>query len=550
MKYSLLPRVLLAGMFVSLTACYSLVISDKYGVIHIPIGVAIVFISLCYLLRKFNILKEIKDFALYPYKKTVYCCTALSVFSFLHQFRTTLDTVFDRTGNSYLIAAAAVIVFVIVAVNFFTLWYLLLKRYLERVMRAVAGIHVTEKRMMIGYVLFFAAASLLCLTKTSAFIYPVDHDGNYLVDVIFTTDSAKLLDGRDVFSSPNTSENDFRQLLFGIVAFPLSMIFVPIAYVVHAILGAMQANVPFELIYGYFISVAQALLFSIGAVLIRRLLSKEMNDSYATLFSMLYLVSFSTLLFTMTVEQYAVSLLTLLIFVYFYVNRRSGTIPYIVAGTTLTSSFAMLPLVVFEKAGTWKTYMIKTVRIGLLTLFALLFFGQLYELMEGTDQITHLLTKFSSAEGLTVWDKLLQYYRFLPTMFVAPTTIMTEGMIRLGEGNGIYDAFSAVILLFVLVNLIYVKRSRLAFISLYWVLISFLLLGIIGWGTVEKSLILYSSYFGWAFLVLLALLYARVFAKRLIMGKIVLIGLIAVVFLFNVYHIVQYLNSLGSFRAG
>ncbi|WP_256758985.1 hypothetical protein [Cohnella sp. WQ 127256] len=550
MKYTLLSRIMITAMLASFTAVYSLVVSGKYGILPIPIGVGLVLIVIFQLLKKFDIIKELKDFPQYKYRKTIYTCTILSVISFMKQFQTTLETAFDKTGNTFLIAAAVVIVFVIVTVNFFTLWYLLMKRYLEKIMLSVMELSRTEKSMIYGYVAIFAIVSMLVLLKTSAFIYPVDPDGNYLVDVIFSTDSAKLLDGRDVFSSPNTSENDFRQLLFGIVAFPLAMIFVPISYFIHTILNSLQVPIPFEIIYGYLISVAQALLFAISAILIKRLLHKEMNETYANLFALLYLTSFSTLLFTMTIEQYAVSLLTLLVFVYFYVNQRSGTLSYIVAGTTLTSSFAMLPLVVFEsRNGTWKTYLMKTVHIVLLTVFALVFFGQLYELMEGTDQVTHLLTKFSSSESLTMWDKIVQYYQFLPSMFIAPATFIVQDVLRLGEANWLYNALSAMIVLVVLSNLLYVKKSRLTLASMYWVLISFLLLGVVGWGTVEKSLILYSSYFGWAFLVLFALGYARLFAKHIFAGKSVLISLVLVVFLFNAYHIVQYIYSLGSFRA-
>lgn len=549
MKSYLMSRIVLAGILASLTGLYSLVISGKYGVMPIPIGVGFVLVSLLFLLRKFDLAGEIADFAAFKYKKTVYVCTILSIVSFMHQFSTTMDTVFLRTGNRTLIAVAIVSALAIVSAGFFVLWYALLNRYMERFVAWIAGFGLTERRGVIVYVVLFAVVNFVVLLRTSAFIYPVDSHGDYVVDVVFTTDSAKLLDGRDVFSSPNTDENDFRQLLFGITAFPLSMVSLPLAYAMHGALSALHSAVPFETIYGYFISIGQALLFAISALLIRRLLMREMSEGFANLFALLYVVSFSTILYTMTIEQYAVSLIALLAFVYCYATRRSSAVPFIVAGTTLTTSFLMLPLVLFERKGDWRTYVLKMVRIVVATLFALIFFGQLYELLEGSDQLRHLVTKFATGEGVTIADKLVQYYQFLPSMFVAPDTAMTDGMLRLGEAGTAYGYASAGIALCTLAGFVYAKRSRLAAAAAYWVVISFVLLGIVGWGTVERSLVLYVSYFGWAFLALIAIVYAKAFERHPIVGKLLLAAVVLAVFSFNVHHIAQYVSDLGSFRA-
>ena len=56
----------------------------------------------------------------------------------------------------------------------------------------------------------------------------------------------------------------------------------------------------------------------------------------------------------------------------------------------------------------------------------------------------------------------------------------------------------------------------MALISGFWVLYSFVILCLVGFGTQENGLILYSLYFSWSFIVLLYLLFMKIVRKPLV----------------------------------
>ena len=50
------------------------------------------------------------------------------------------------------------------------------------------------------------------------------------------------------------------------------------------------------------------------------------------------------------------------------------------------------------------------------------------------------------------------------------------------------------------------RKSKICRVSFMWVILSFIVLCAIGWGTAENGLILYSLYFSWAFYILIFML--------------------------------------------
>jgi hypothetical protein len=55
-------------------------------------------------------------------------------------------------------------------------------------------------------------------------------------------------------------------------------------------------------------------------------------------------------------------------------------------------------------------------------------------------------------------------------------------------------------------------RNKFARICLFWMALSFLILCLVGWGTAENGLIIYSLYFGWAYFCLVFLAVEKLFA--------------------------------------
>ena len=73
---------------------------------------------------------------------------------------------------------------------------------------------------------------------------------------------------------------------------------------------------------------------------------------------------------------------------------------------------------------------------------------------------------------------------------------------QLNEQTGIRIAGIAILVL-VLVSAVWNREKRSSRLAIFWVGFSVVMLLGLGWGTQENGLILYSLYFGWAFLVLL-----------------------------------------------
>lgn len=63
---------------------------------------------------------------------------------------------------------------------------------------------------------------------------------------------------------------------------------------------------------------------------------------------------------------------------------------------------------------------------------------------------------------------------------------------------------------------------------------SLLLLGIVGWGTIDNGLMLYTLYFGWAFLAMVFQLLDYVFSRRKVLEIALILMMILVVGLKNV----------------
>ena len=145
-------------------------------------------------------------------------------------------------------------------------------------------------------------------------------------------------------------------------------------------------------------------------------------------------------------------------------------------------------------------------------------------------------------------DKWDQYLGFIPSMFIAPDVSFIDHTIRLGNISTLDKIFSMIILIIVLISVSLFRHSKLAVVSVYWVLISFFILVVIGWGSVENGMVLYSSYFMWAYLIPIALIFSRVFKEKVYIGKLVLIITIVALLIHNSIEIINYVYNLHSYR--
>ncbi|MNG24509.1 hypothetical protein D3C84_1092430 [compost metagenome] len=83
---------------------------------------------------------------------------------------------------------------------------------------------------------------------------------------------------------------------------------------------------------------------------------------------------------------------------------------------------------------------------------------------------------------------------------------------------------------------------------MYWICISFVILGVIGWGSVEHSMVIFGAYFAWAFVLIFSVLFAKVFHSKIVLGKVLLSFIVVVIGLFNIIKITDYVIHVGTFR--
>lgn len=532
-------------MLASFTAIYSLT-DIGYLYLSLPAGALFTFFMAYYWLGKIDLRRQIVSFATDGSKSLVLVLTALSLFAYLYRAEASLSAFYPDEGNWPAITAFYSVLFVVLAGNYYALWHAIAKRYAARVVAFFRRLDRYERGIIVAYVILMAVVQLVVLARTNAFVFPQSGD-TIAEDVIFQTDTAELLFPVDGFSTPNASENDFRQLLFGVVGFPLAMAATPLAVASRSLIGAFGGEASFETVYGYWISVFQAGLFALCAILIARMLATEIDARYAKLFGLVFLASFSTVMFAMTVEQYALSALTLLLFVYAFARRSSGKAEFAAAGTTLTSSFAMLPFALFHGRASWRERAYAAARLLFLTFCAIVFFGQLYELMSVFNQLFSY-SRFAYGESISAIDKLAYFRDFVPSQFVSPLTYVRNGAVFPDRIGVLQLAVGAIVLASALFSMRKLRSSRLAAIAGYWMLVSFALLGVIGWGVVENSYVLYTSCFAWAYLIGFALSYDDLFRSRRIAGTALLVFLIVALASFNAWHIADIVERLGSFR--
>ena len=141
----------------------------------------------------------------------------------------------------------------------------------------------------------------------------------------------------------------------------------------------------------------------------------------------------------------------------------------------------------------------------------IIIFGQLPVVFLFVDSIMLQLNSFAG-EGLSFSERLMQYLTFVKGIFFA---IPADTMPTIAEGTphlsyyieSVYhfSKTGILILLICLISAFLNRKNKMAIISLLWIVFSFIVLCIVGWGCTENGLNLYNLYFGWAFVILIYL---------------------------------------------
>ena len=348
-------------------------------------------------------------------------------------------------------------------------------------------------------------------------------------NVVFTMDSPLLVQEDFYFSMYNT-QNDIRQPLFTLLTMPFAVVAkilsIPLFFLPSAYILIMQ--------------LIQVVFLLVMAILLVRMSGIEDRLS-KTAFLLLYSFTYPVMLFSFAVEQYIPSVFILILVLYrgHCKKQLSAGLVACCSGVLLTNAI-IVPFITFEKKlMAWARSVIKVVA-GFVVLC--IFCGKLSVLFGAFSNIKNLLLNYGSVGAAENSNKLYQFTHFIKNCFVAPKTetVFVDQIhgVQLAVPTGI--SLVGVALLCVSIAGAIINRKLLfARICGLWVLFSIVLLYVMGWGSPENGMILYSFYIGWAFFVLAFLLFENMLEKLSVLKYVVYpVGFVAMAVL-NIGGIVE-----------
>ncbi len=380
---------------------------------------------------------------------------------------------------------------------------------------------------------FFLVALALCVvaivviySQTSVFSNPNASADNVWkkVDILYTSDTSSLTE-QNVFLNVAASENDIRQPLFGVFAAPFAL---------GASLVSRLLLLP--TVYLPLLQIVQAALLLLALVLIVRMLGASGGGKALSL--VLLSAMFPTLLFLLNMEQYIFSVFWLILLVWLFVSGETegrDTAWIAATGSILISGVS---IVLVPNGKSWKQRFQQGALAVLWFVLIALLFGRAAMVMTTAANLQFLLQ--FAGDKLPFLTRLMQYVSFAASCFVAPTA----QVFHYDSGMAVYHQLEVTswsvggfaVLAAAITGFLLNRKSVFARICAAWVACSFLLLCVLGWGTSENGLVLYTLYFGWAFVSLILLLIKRLFRQiRPLQYGLLGAGILAL----------AYLNTLG-----
>lgn len=365
--------------------------------------------------------------------------------------------------------------------------------------KVFTGIRTAEVTIYIILLLIMLVLVTFAFLQTEAF-YGTDHP----YDIIYTSDSPSLVKG-NVFLSLAHAENDIRQPLFAVFTAP----FLGIPYLIGRLFGTSAS------VQAMLMNYAQIVLLFAANFMLTRVM--KLTSMKRVCFMLLTCCTYTHLLFTLMMEQYIIAYFWLILCIYLICEKaQSKRIAFLGASGTLLTSIILLPLI-SKKAPlhNFKAWLLDTIRYGFEFIAVLLAFCRF-------DVIYYSMAKFyqfSKFTGKTVTfaDKIHQYTGFIRNCFYAPNAGINHTAVdhvswQMNSMTGV-SIVGVVILALVIISAILNRDKISSLLAAGWVGYSIIMLFVLGWGTQENGLILYSLYFGWAFLVLLFQLVEKIESK-------------------------------------
>ena len=321
----------------------------------------------------------------------------------------------------------------------------------------------------------------------------------FLYDVIYTSDTAAL-QHENAFFALTHPQNDLRQPLFAIFAAPM----LGIPY----LLGRLVSGS--ETVHMILLNLPQLVMLLAANWMVAK--AMDLTPGKRICYLILSSCMYSNLLFSVMMEQYIVAYFWLALAVYQICKkgRPDTLVMYGAGGTLLTTMILMPTLSRKHPVKQFKDWFLEMVKWGLGFVGLMLVFARF-------DIFTNLLTRLSEYTGFTedtavpfdlsFSGKLCQFTEFVKNCFAVPNagvslTFKPFPSWQL-ENITALNWVGIGILVLCAISAIWNPKNTSSRAAAFWVVFSGIMLLILGWGTSENGLILYSLYFGWAYLTLL-----------------------------------------------
>lgn len=410
----------------------------------------------------------------------------------------TVTGLIGRFGLMFTVCAAIVSSFAL-----FVYLYWFIGWFTERMREIFRSSDRLERWYLVVAVVIFAAMIAFVYSKTDAF-YAANASSDNIwdkIDIVYSSDSSMLTE-QNVFYNVAAAENDIRQPLFGAFAAPFALG----VSLVSRVLMIPNA-------YSAMMQVLQSVLLALSIVLITRMIGVSGLIKVLTLacFSLLY----PTLLFVLNVEQYVFAVFWLILLVWMIVTceeRGRDTAWVAASGAMVTSGIFLL---ILPGKGTLKEKVRQAAMAVVQFALLMILLGRVAMVLSSGESIQFLIQ--FAGEKLPFLARAMQYSEFVASCLTAPAAEITHYSSIVAVYHQLeinqWSVPGFVCLAAAIAGFITNRKRIYAQICAGWIAFSFLLLCVVGWGTSEHALVLYSLYFAWAFVSLIVMLLARVFEK-------------------------------------
>ena len=308
-------------------------------------------------------------------------------------------------------------------------------------------------------------------------------------DLVYSADSGYLVN-QDVYRNVGAEQNDLRQPLFGLFALPFAQ--------VAGILASILPFIPEG--YVTILQIMEVMLFLVALVLVARML--DLQGAEKALFLVLMTVSYPSLIFALTAEQYLFAVFYLILGLYLSQEKLGGSLCFIGATGSMLTSGVLFPAFTWDR--NFKTFVKNTVTLCLCFFTVTILCGRLTTFLDIPSYIEGY--GYYAGGDVAPVQKLQQYVNFVGACLAAPDSYMDFTTYNHVSWQMVpvtsWRIFGFVMLALSVLGVVVSCRQRFSRICGGWMAFSFLLLGVVGWGTIDNGLMLYSLYFGWAFIAM------------------------------------------------